>query len=185
MKRVFPKQEGLGFGSLWTTPTTQDTRRRRWREHNWELPFILHCDASDAGVGGYLAQMEPEGTERAIRFFHKAFSGSMVNWSTFSKEAYAVIYALEQCASYLAGRHFKVVTDHKPLIWVYRAARKLQGPSRVYSWAVLLNSFNFEIEHIPSMRNVVTDALSRPPFLPPAEVWGRGPQQRQNHCTSA
>jgi hypothetical protein len=135
---------------------------------DWELPFILHCDASDAGVGGYLAQMGPEGTERAIRFFHKAFAGSMVNWSTFSKEAYAVIYALEQCAPYLAGRHFKVVTDHKPLIWVYRAARKLQGPSRVYSWAVLLDSFDFEIEHIPGTKNLVADALSRPPFLPPA-----------------
>ena len=141
---------------------------------DWSLPFVIECDASESGVGGVLLQERANGEKVYLRFFGQPFKEN--SWSTFSREAYAVIFAVDQCADYLVGRKFKIRTDHKPLLWIYNTASKSKGrQSRVFRWSVILDAFVFDIEHISGPQNYVADALSRPPFLPvPATRSGGG-----------
>ena len=57
---------------------------------------------------------------------------------------------------YLYGRRFTVRTDCLNLGWLYE--NDLQG-----RWALKLNAYDFEIEHIRGKANVVADFLSRIP----------------------
>ena len=81
-----------------------------------DLPWHINTDASDDGVGGYLYQIDGEGKERIIMAFSKAFTGAQKNWATVEQEAYAVVYAVNKCAHFVAGKHFTVHTDHRPLL---------------------------------------------------------------------
>lgn len=58
----------------------------------------------------------------------------------------------------LWGRHFKIVTDHRPLKWLI----SLKDPgSRLTRWTIKLSEYDFEVIHKPGRSNQNADALSR------------------------
>ena len=61
---------------------------------NQERDYILYNDASDVGVGAVLDQKNGSEEENVISYASKAFSGSVKNWTTTEKEAYAVVWAI-------------------------------------------------------------------------------------------
>ena len=143
---------------------------------NWEWTFHIDTDASDLGVGGVLYQFEDDkesGRRLVISCFSKSFgSGPMSRWATVDKEAYGLVYAVDACAKYVAGVHFVVHTDHRPLLWMLQGAQLQTAKSRVWRWVALLSQFDFRIEYVPGPKNVLADALSRRPFLRDVEPAG-------------
>ena len=127
---------------------------------DYTLPWIVRSDSSDHAVGAVLFQefTNSEGTiiHQPISFASHKYSGAAVNWDTFKQEAYALYYAVTQFSYYLRGKEFTVETDHRNLIWIESS----QVPI-VVRWRVLLQSFNFEVKHIPGKDNTVADWLSR------------------------
>ena len=83
------------------------------------------------------------------------FSGAAVNWDTFKQEAYALYYAVVQFNYYLRDKLFVIETDHRNLVWMESS----QVPI-VVRREVLLQSFIFEVRHIPGEDNTVVDWLS-------------------------
>jgi hypothetical protein len=49
------------------------------------------------------------------------------NYSTTDREMAAIMWAVKMFRPYILGRHFKIVTDHKPLKWVFNVKALVHG----------------------------------------------------------
>ena len=73
----------------------------------------------------------------------------------------AIVWGVHTFRPYLFGRNFKIISDHKPLIW----GLQVKDPgSRLLRWRIKLEEYDFEIEYKPGKQNTNADALSRIPY---------------------
>lgn len=119
--------------------------------------FVLTTDASKEALGAVLSQGDI-GTDRPIAYASRTLNKAERNYSTTEQELLAIVWATKQFRPYIWGRHFKVVTDHRPLRWLI----SLKDPgSRLTRWTIKLSEFDFEVVHKPGKSNQNADALSR------------------------
>lgn len=125
---------------------------------NFNLPFDVHTDASNYGIGGMLSQTI-DGIEHPIAYMSRSLTGAERNYSVTEREALAVLCALEHWRCYVEnGQTCNVYTDHSALKWFL----SLSNPTgRLARWGVRLSSFNFTIKHRRGKDHVIPDALSR------------------------
>ena len=119
--------------------------------------FVLHCDASGAGVGATLNVIR-DGEARPAAYFSKQLQGAEKRYSATELEGLAVYRSINFFSHYLFGRTFKVITDHKALVSFLKSKvlnRRLQG------WMLQLLQFDFSIEYRPGAEHLDADALSR------------------------
>lgn len=127
---------------------------------NYDLPFEVHTDASNYGVGAMLTQ-SVEGKEHPIAYMSRSLTAAEKNYSITERETLAVLVALEHWRCYVEnGKTFTVYTDHSALKWFI----SLNNPSgRLARWGLRLSSFDFQIKHRRGVDNIIPDALSRSP----------------------
>ena len=118
-------------------------------------PVFLMTDASDYGLGAYLYQVV-DGKETPIQFISKTFDETQLKWSTNEKEAYAIIYAIRKLEPLLRDIYFTLKTDHKNLVYICDHAS-----AKVGRWKMELQEYNFDVEHVPGVENIVADSCSR------------------------
>lgn len=125
---------------------------------DYSLPFEVHTDASDYGVGAMLTQTL-DGKEHPIAYMSRSLTGAERNYSITERETLAVLTALEHWRCYIEnGKTFTVYTDHSALKWFL----SLDNPTgRLARWGVRLSSFDFVIKHRKGVDMVIPDALSR------------------------
>jgi transposase InsO family protein len=130
---------------------------------NFDLPFFLHTDASDFGVGGVLMQNESADSNnlgtKVIAYFSQKLSPTQKNYAATERECLAVLLAVERYRGYIEGAHFTVIVDCSAITWLKNL--KFTGNSRLARWAMKLDSYDMTIIHKPGKSNVVADFLSR------------------------
>ncbi|XP_055622583.1 uncharacterized protein K02A2.6-like [Toxorhynchites rutilus septentrionalis] len=135
---------------------------------------ILIADASPVGLGAVLLQIK-EGKKRPVCYISKGLSSAERGYAQNEREALALVWAVERLEPYLRGLTFKLVTDHEPLKVIFNSKRK--QCSRIERWALRLQSFRFQIVHIPGKANIA-DPLSRlPKFRECTTYDGKGESQ--------
>jgi hypothetical protein len=122
---------------------------------DYQYPIIVRPDSSIVGIGAVLLQKVGD-VERPIIFLSEKYSDAATRWSTIEQEAYAIFAAITKMESYLLGHHFIVETDHRNLVFMAEATAP-----KVIRWRLRLQEFDFEIHHIPGVRNEIADTLSR------------------------
>lgn len=129
--------------------------------------IILTCDASNKGISAVLSQKEGN-VERAVAFASRILHPSEVNYSVIDREALAIVYGVNKFYQYLAGNHFCIRTDHKPLLSIFSPKKGIPtiAASRMQRWAHFLSGFSYDIGHVRSQSNIA-DFSSR--F--PVESW--------------
>lgn len=120
--------------------------------------FYIRCDASTQGLGGVLFQKSDSGDEMPISFMSVKLNQAQKNYTTTELECLAAVISVKKFRPYVEGHDFTLITDHASLKWLM-SLKDLSG--RLARWSLLLQSFNFEIEHQKGALNVVPDALSR------------------------
>ena len=117
------------------------------------VPLQLYTDASQLAAGAVLKQ-----TDRTIAYYSKKFTPTEQRYSTFDREALAMVASLKHFRHRLLGRRFSVYTDHKPLTYWLKRPPVSERHAR---WAVAVQDLNFEIVHLPGTENFTADILSR------------------------
>lgn len=127
---------------------------------NFDTPFKLEVDASEAGAGAVLLQEDSDGIDHPVCYFAKKFSKCQRNYSTIEKEALALLLALQHFEVYVGSSILPVVvfTDHNPLTFISRMCNQNQ---RLMRWSLIFQNYNLEIKYKRGVDNIVADALSR------------------------
>nr|GFB29219.1 hypothetical protein [Tanacetum cinerariifolium] len=120
---------------------------------DFNKPFTVEIDASGMGIGAVLQQ-----GGHHIAYLSKSLSPKHHALSTYEKEFYAVLMALEKWRGYLLDRHFKIKTDHFSL--KYLLDQRLTTPFQA-KWLPKLLGYDYEISHKQGSENHADDALSR------------------------
>ena len=129
------------------------------------LPTKLYTDWSKQGIGAVLAQVHPDGGEYLVACISRSLNKAEQNYSSYEGELLAATWAIRQFRVYLHGVKFTVITDHQPLLWLM-SCTELNGKHA--RWALLMQDYEFTIEHRPGLKHQNADVPSRFP-LPTTE----------------
>lgn len=119
----------------------------------------LVTDASDIAMGAALEQHSSKGWE-PLAFFSRKFSPAQLAYSTYDRELTAIFESLKNFKHHLEGREFKILTDHKPLVYAFRQRSDKASPRQARQLS-LIAQYTTNIEHVSGVENPVADALSR------------------------
>lgn len=142
--------------------------------------LCLYTDPSDSHYAAVLAQIPPEDVtiprnnqrHEPLSFVGGSFRGSLENWSTYEKEAYAVLESMERISYFTLSGEVFIYTDHLNL--VNDLEPQTQSPhlakhvlSKVQLWGIRLSAFEYSCVHVPGEDNAWDDLLTR---------WGSPPR---------
>ena len=120
-----------------------------------EGDFDVTTDASEdeKTVGAVLTQ-----NGHPVAFESKKLDVHQRNYPVHDKEMCAIMHALEKWRPFLLGKHFKIYTDHRSLVFFKTQSNLNQRQLR---WQEKAADYDCEILYKPGKENVVADALSR------------------------
>jgi len=122
------------------------------------LPFTLNCDACHYAVGATLQQDQGQGLQ-PVAYMSRKLKPAEINYDTREKEFLALVDACRHWRQYLhSDQPFKLLSDHDSLKY-HKTMPNMSG--RLARWIERMSEFNYDIEHIAGVKNIVADALSR------------------------
>ena len=101
---------------------------------SFDKPFFIATDASDSGLGAALLQ-EVDSKLMPISYASRTLNKAERNYSVTKREALAVVWALRQYKYLVLGYQIIVITDHKPLLAIFR---KEPPDALMARWLVLV-----------------------------------------------
>lgn len=120
-------------------------------------PYVLTTDASGYAIGAILSQ-GPIGQDLPISYASRTLNQAEMRYSTIERELLAIVWACKHYRPYLLGAKFRIVTDHRPLTWLF----SVKDPgSRLLKWRLKLEEYDYEIIYKAGKENTNADALSR------------------------
>jgi hypothetical protein len=106
---------------------------------NFSLPFILEADACDYGIRVVLMQQG-----KPISFLSKALGPRSAGWSTYDKEALAILEALKKWKHYFSASSLVIRTDQQSLRYIQE--QKLTEGIQ-HKLLVKLLGYNYSMEY--------------------------------------
>ena len=128
---------------------------------DFNLPFFLHTDASNQGLGAVLYQTQ-NGKDRVISYGSRTLSEAEKNYHLHSGklEFLALKWSVtDRFSDYLIyGPEFTIYTDNNPLTYILTTAKLNAIGLR---WVNELSNYNFVIKYRRRKENIDADYLSR------------------------
>jgi len=125
---------------------------------DWTKQFVIVTDASGYACGYALMQVDDNGHSQIVRTGSKTLNETQQRYSTTEKEAYGLVYAVEDCKHYVRGQSFIVKTDHRSLTFFDTRTPRNDKCAR---WLNFLNQFDFLVVYLQGSLNCLADYFSR------------------------
>lgn len=155
----FNKEQRCAFNCLKERLTTKPVLQI----FNPRLETEMHTDASCLAYAAILMQRSnDDGGLHPVYFMSRKTNDAEKKYSSYELESLAIIEGVKKFRHYLYGIHFKIVTDCQAF---QMTLKKKDLCTRVARWALLLQEFDFVVEHRSGTRMKHTDALSRNPYV--------------------
>ncbi|XP_055621859.1 uncharacterized protein K02A2.6-like [Toxorhynchites rutilus septentrionalis] len=119
---------------------------------------ILVTDASPTGLGAVLLQENQKREKRIIAFASKSLTDLEKKYFQTEREALALVWAIEKFRLYLLGTNFKLITDCKPLDFLF--CHRSKPCPRIERWVLRVQAYRFQVIYQPGATNIA-DVLSR------------------------
>jgi transposase InsO family protein len=137
---------------------------------DFSKPLIVATDASKYGLGCVLFQLVGHNDDqttvdqiikadkRYIRFASRALTASERNYGAPQRELLGVLFALKSFRPYLFGYRFRLFTDHQALTYMLERPKV---SSVIFNWLDEILTYDFKMEHVPGLKNILPDRISR------------------------
>jgi len=114
--------------------------------------IILPTDGSGFAIAGILNQYDGFAILGPVNFYSRKCTVAEQNYNPYNRELLAIVETLKQWRHYLEGANHKVLIqcDHKNLEY-FETSKVLSR--RQASWAEILSSYDFIIEHLEGKKN--------------------------------
>ena len=134
------------------------------------LPIYIECDASKKGIGVVMLQPDSaiENTSKSgvpnnlhpVFYASKTLAGTESNYSNIEREMLGVVFSILHFKHFTFGQKVHVITDHKPLITLFRKNLHTTSPGSSHMLVQILD-YNIEFHHQEGTKTHLSDALSR------------------------
>ncbi|XP_055633534.1 uncharacterized protein K02A2.6-like [Toxorhynchites rutilus septentrionalis] len=125
--------------------------------------IIVSADASSVGLGATISHRFPDGTIKVVQHASRALTKAEQGYSQPDREGLAIIFAVTKFHKMLFGRHFRLQTDHRPLLRIFGSKKGIPvyTANRLQRFALNLLLYDFEIEYVSTEKFGNADLLSR------------------------
>jgi len=101
------------------------------------------------------------GQTRYIAFASKVFNKTQRDYPITKREFLAVIFALSHFRKWLRHYKFTLLTDHMSLKYLLDKKKGFRNSAVIENWLHFLSEFEFDVQYINGIANVLPDFLSR------------------------
>ena len=109
-----------------------------------------------------MSQQTEGGGDKPVAYFSRKLLPREEKYSTVEKECLAIRLAIHAFRVYLIGRAFTIQTDHRSLEWLDRVK---ENNARLTRWSLLLQPYEYTVEHRPGVKNGNVDTLCRLAYM--------------------
>jgi Reverse transcriptase (RNA-dependent DNA polymerase)./Integrase core domain. len=125
---------------------------------NFAFKFYLQVDASLIGLGAVLFQKGDLGERRIISYASVTLTEAEKRYHVNELEVFAAIFGIKRYRAYLADKAFTLITDSRALYWL---EKNRDTKAKLTRWSLLLQEYDFDVEHCAGKENQLADYLSR------------------------
>lgn len=136
------------------------------RHYDPHLPLKLACDACLYGISCVLSHTFPDESERPIAYASRTLKKAERGLSQIDKGTLYIHWGIQKFNTYLFGKHFTLITDHRPFLGIFNQSKDLPAMTvaRLQRYAVFLSGHSYDIIYKSSHKHCNADALSRLPL---------------------
>ena len=128
------------------------------RYPDFSKSFTLLTDASYSSISFILTQEDEGKFGHPVAYGGRSLTAAERNYSVSQIELLAILCGCRHFHPYLAGRRFKVITDHVSL--KYLETLKMSS-GRLARWSLFLMAYDMEVVHVAGKSHLIADAISR------------------------
>lgn len=119
-------------------------------------PFYLRSDASSVAIAGWLYQRADDKAIRPLAFYSKALTPTQRRRGIQESECLAIVLCLQRFRQLIGSTRVHLLCDNRNLTFIDQS----QNP-KLLRYCMVMNEFNYSIQHLPGDMNETADRLSR------------------------